>query len=133
MVRICLNSNSFASAPSFFSRVLGMYVVLGGWAMLLQRTICSTEHHFGTFVYVIDHDNYFDLKLGKVLEASQASFHYLNWAEQIVCAKATPSSFLWRMLLGKLQVRNSQGQPETSRSKVVRDLICHVKELRLYW
>lgn len=27
---------------------------------------------------------------------------------------------------------NSQGQSETSRSNVVSELICHVKELKLY-
>lgn len=43
-------------------------------------------------MYGIDHDVYFDLKLGKVLEDSKPSFHYLNWDEEIVCAKATPSS-----------------------------------------
>lgn len=90
--------------------------------MLLYGTICSTEHRFATFVYVVDHDDHFDLKLGKVLEASKVSFHYLNGDEQIVYAKATPSGFLWRMWLGRLQVGDTQGQPETSRSRIMKDL-----------
>lgn len=114
---------------------LGCWVCMwfcGGWAVLLQGILCSTEHHFVTFVYVIDHGDHFDLKLGKLLEASKVSFHYLIWAEQIVCAKATPSSFLWRMWFGRLQVGNTQGQPETSRSRVMKDLIYYVRKLRLY-
>ena len=31
----------------------------------MKGTICNTEHHFCTFIYVIDHDDHFDLKLGR--------------------------------------------------------------------
>lgn len=81
--------------------------------MLLKGTICNTEHHFCTFIYVIDHDDHFDLKLGKSLGSSKVSFYYLNLTEQRVCAKATPSSFLQRIQFGSLQLGNNQGKPET--------------------
>lgn len=60
-------------------------------ALLLEGTVCSTEHHFDALVYVID------LNLSTVLDDSKVLLLYLNLTDQGEYARATPGNFLWRI------------------------------------